>query len=336
MSFDLTAIAEQFNTEDKAREFFEQMRWPNGPICPHCGALNEAHRIPQKTKRKGAKGRNRPGLWYCRACQDQFSVTEGTVMECTHIPLNKWLLAFLLLGASKKGMSAHQLHRTLGVTYRSAWFMAHRIRYAMSQEPIKTKLAGDVIELDETYVGGRGRIGHNPPKYPVVSLVSRKGGSRSVAVANVTGDTLRAVLRQHAPFETTLYADSGSGHKSLDECVNKLELVNHEAGEYVRGPVHTNTVEGFFGILKRGIYGTYHHVSPHHLQRYLHEFDFRYSNRHISDGDRTQAAIVATQGKRLRYRELPAYGKQEKPKGRTWRGRPKPKQEGPLTTGDQP
>src|SRR5579871_7047671 len=150
--FDLASIAEQYNTEEKARQFFESMRWPNGPICPHCGVCNEAHRIPQTTKRKGAKGRNRPGLWYCRACQDQFSVTEGTVMECTHIPLNKWLLAFLLLGSSKKGMSAHQLHRTLGIGYRAAWFMAHRIRYAMGQEPIKSRLEGEVFEIDETYV----------------------------------------------------------------------------------------------------------------------------------------------------------------------------------------
>lgn len=305
---DLTAIAERYNSEEKAREFFERMRWPNGAVCPHCGCKN-AFKLGQ---RKSAKRHSRPGLWKCRECSDQFTVTEGTVMECTHIPLNKWLLAIYLLGSSKKGMSAHQLHRELGVTYKSAWFMAHRIRYAMTQEPIRSKLTG-TVEVDETFIGGR--INHKPgapAKAVVVSLVQRGGEARSFHIKHITGANLREVIDKNVSKDATIYTDAYVGYTGLDADYLAHESVNHSAGEYARGQVHSNTVEGFFSILKRGIYGVYQHVSPQHLSRYLDEFDYRYSTRNTDDGKRAINAIRMTQGKRLTYRELPAHA-YEKP-----------------------
>jgi len=239
-------------------------------------------------------------------------VTVGTIFEDSHIPLSKWLLAFHLLSASKKGMSAHQLHRMLDVTYRSAWFMAHRIRYAMVQPPY-TKLLKGTVEVDETYVGGKeprhkGVQGRRQPnKQAVVSLVQREGESRSFQMKRLTGDALRSAIREHIEPQSTVYTDGYRGYLGVEYDVRKHETVNHVTGEYVRGNVHTNTVEGYFAILKRGIIGTYHHISPQHLQRYLHEFDFRYSHRYIKDGDRTQQALKMAEGKRLTYRDTKAH-----------------------------
>ena len=301
---DLSIIAERYNTEEKARAFFEATRWPNGAICPHCGCRN-AYKIG---RRSGAKRHSRPGLYYCRDCKDQFTVTEGTVMEHSHIPLNKWLLAIYLLGSSKKGMSAHQLHRELSVTYKSAWFMAHRIRYAMTHEPIKSKLSG-TVEVDETYVGGKERADRGGrkkiDKEAVVSLVQRGGEARSYHVDRVTEKTVRAIIRENLPPEGRVYTDSFRAYSNVPLDIETHEAVNHAQGEYRRGDVHTNTVEGFFSILKRGIMGTYHHISRQHLHRYLSEFDYRYTRRHDNDGERAIEAITKTQGKRLTYRELP-------------------------------
>jgi transposase-like protein len=273
-------------------------------------------------------------------------VTEGTVMEATKIPLQKWLLGFYIMGASKKGVSAHQLHRTLGITYKSAWFMAHRVRHAMEQEPLKSRLSG-TVEMDQTYVGGKMHNSHHgrrqPIKYPVVSLVQRDGGARSYHVASVNATNLREAIRKSVTPGSTIYADTAGAHVSLRKEKTIHGMVDHTADEYVRGDVHTNTVEGFFSLLKRGIFGVYHHVSPQHLQRYLTEFDFRYSLRKSSDSSRAINAICLTQGKRLKYRELPAHDESKIKGGRFWHNQfrpapqPNPQLEppfGPPTGGD--
>jgi len=311
---DLQAITERYNTEEKAREFFENMRWPDGAICPHCGCKN-AKRVGATYKtRKTAKRKNRPGLWYCLDCKDQFTVTEGTVMESSHIPLTKWLLAIYILGSSKKGVSAHQLHRTLGISYRAAWFMGHRIRYAMAREPFKSKLEG-TIEVDETFIGGRVPYaipGHwKKHKQVVVSLVQRGGESRSFHVEDTTAKTLADLINGNVPYKAKVYTDSWGGYTDVAVNHETHRTVNHYQGEYARGDVSTNTVEGFFSLLKRGILGIYHHVSEQHLPRYLAEFDYRYSRRKQDDSTRAIAAICATQGKRLTYRELPSGQKTE-------------------------
>jgi len=310
MTIDLDKISKRFNDDEAARAYLESLRWPHGVVCPHCGQKG-AYRLEA---RPGSKRPGRKGLWKCKDpdCGSQFTVTVGTIFEDSHIPLSKWLLAFHLLSASKKGMSAHQLHRMLDVTYRSAWFMAHRIRYAMVQPPY-TKLLKGTVEVDETYVGGKeprhkGVQGRRQPnKQAVVSLVQREGESRSFQMKRLTGDALRSAIREHIEPQSTVYTDGYRGYLGVEYDVRKHETVNHVTGEYVRGNVHTNTVEGYFAILKRGIIGTYHHISPQHLQRYLHEFDFRYSHRYIKDGDRTQQALKMAEGKRLTYRDTKAH-----------------------------
>lgn len=305
MHIDLASIAERYNTEDKARDLLERLRWPNGAVCPHCGCKN-ARKIG---KRSGARSHSRPGLYYCNECKDQFTVTEGTVMERSHIPLNKWLLAIYLLTGSKKGISAHQLHRELGLTYKSAWFMAHRIRYAMRQEPIRSKLKG-TVEIDETYVGGRAYNrpdGKVPEKHPVVSLIHRETGrAQSFHMPHVTAANLKEMVHNYVDQDATVYTDSANVYEGLSEYVLTHGTVNHSIKQYRKGAACTNTVEGFFSILKRGIFGVYHHVSEQHLHRYLSEFDYRYTHREATDGARAIGAVVASQGKRLTYRQLPA------------------------------
>jgi transposase-like protein len=330
-------IAPHFQDADKARKFLEMKRWPEGPICPHCGLLGEAYRLQADLEDKNAKGHGRKGLFKCAGCREQFTVTVGTVMEDSHIPLHKWLLAFHLLCASKKGMSAHQLHRMLGVTYKSAWFMAHRIRYAMTQEPLSSKLDG-IVEIDEAYVGGKKRHknkasnmqppmteeerikaifrtkegkgwakGVNPfdGKAPVVSLVQRGGKVRSMHMERVTQENLRPVLDKYLAEGVHVMTDSSCVVKMGPE--TKHDKVNHTAKEHVRYEngvcISTNTVEGYFATLKRGIDGVYHHVSKRHLNRYLSEFDFRYNSREVSDVERRDLAIKQVGGKRLKYRD---------------------------------
>jgi transposase-like protein len=259
-------------------------------------------------------------LWKCAACRKQYTVTVGTIFEGSHISLNKWLLAFYLLCSSKKGMSAHQLHRMLGVTYKSAWFMAHRIRYAMEQPPFAERLSG-VLEVDETYIGGKARnrhsrerhwqtrgrvsnIGRGVGKTPVVALVERDGMARSFRIANVTGAELRGAIRRNVDPSARLMTDAFKSYTGLGKEFASHEIVNHADDEWVRGDVHTNTVENFFSILKRGIDGVYHHVSEAHLPRYLAEFDFRYNHRSgngYSDADRTRIALSQVGGKRLKF-----------------------------------
>jgi transposase-like protein len=304
---DFSVYDERFQSPIKAADYLESIRWPKGPACPHCGTVDPKHYLLKSGTRK---------LWKCRSCRKQFTVTVGTIFEGSHIGLHKWLLAFYLLCSSKKGMSAHQLHRMLKVTYKSAWFMAHRIRYAMQQPPFQERLTG-TVEVDETYIGGKARnrlpryrgsanIGRGKDKVPVVALVQRDGVARSMRVASVTADELQGAVREYVDREARVITDSFSSYRGLSRDFAGHELINHADDEWVRGDVHTNTVEGFFSILKRGINGVYHHVSEAHLPRYLDEFDFRYNTRSangFTDADRTRVALAQTGGKRLRYAE---------------------------------
>jgi transposase-like protein len=309
----LANIAEHFSDPDKAREFLEKQRWPEGPFCPHCGELDNAYRLEPKP---GAKTPVRKGVWKCGGCRKQFTVTIGTIFEDSHIPLNKWLFAIHLLCASKKGMSAHQIHRMLGVTYKSAWFMMHRIRYAMTQEPLSSKLTG-VIEVDETYIGGKLRTGTQGArrsdrlspvanKEAVVSVLQRDGRVQSRHVEKVTAENLRPMLRAMIDEHAHLMTDTSTVLKATDVCT-KHDQVNHTAKEYARYEngvcITTNAVEGYFANLKRGINGVYHFVGKQHLHRYLTEFDFRYNSRDLKDGERTVMAIKQIGGRRLMLRD---------------------------------
>jgi len=306
----LKTVAQNFSDEDQARRFLEKQRWPDGVVCPHCGLIGQAYRLEADPESKNPV---RKGVWKCRGCQKQFTVTVGTIFEDSHIPLNKWLMAIHFLCASKKGMSSHQLHRMLGVTYKSAWFMTHRIREAMSQDSFFPPLNG-TVEVDETYIGGkrkhsgeRGRPDVMSNKKPVVTLVERGGRARSQRVARVTADNLSAVMKAHIAPKTHVVTDDFAGYINVRHTWPMHSVIKHSDGVYSRkgpwGRVHTNTVEGFFGILKRGINGVYHHVSEQHLHRYLSEFDFRHNSRKIKDNERSLLAIKGVAGKRLMYRD---------------------------------
>jgi len=307
-TINLTNLAKHYSDEESARTFFEKMRWPNGPVCAHC-SCDQVYRL---TPKEGSKRPGRKGLLKCKECRKQFTVTKGTIFEDSHIPLHKWLLAIHLLCSSKKGMSAHQIHRMLGITYKSAWFMMHRIRYSMTQEPLASKLQG-TVEMDETYVGGKFKNMHASKreemksrhgfgKAPVVTLVERGGNVRSFPVENVTSVNLKEIVKRNVQQQSNLFTDGSSPYFLVEKDYNH-ESVNHSVGEYVRNSVHTNTVEGYFSLLKRGIIGTYHHVSTTHLHRYTTEFDFRYNRRKTKDGERTVDAIKSAEGKRLYYKE---------------------------------
>ena len=284
--------AKYLKNEDAARAFIERLRWPSGPVCPHCGATKIYRLAVASTQRKVLK---------CAKCRRQFSVTVGTIFEDSHIPLTSWLGAMQLMCSSKKGMSAHQLHRMLAITYKSAWFMAHRIRHAMSEGIFTDKLGG-IVEADETYIGGKSTLETRyQKKTPVMALVERGGRVRSFPMTHVTAENVKPILREHIAKEATLMTDEGGWYYEVGKEFADYQTVTHSAKEYVRGLASTNTAEGFFSLLKRGLAGTYHHVSKQHLHRYLAEFDFRYSARKIDDAMRTILAVKGTEGKRLRY-----------------------------------
>lgn len=298
-----------FTDETKAREHLESIRWPDGPVCVHCGSVDKVYRLSGKS--------HRPGLIHCNNCNGSFTVTTGSVMESSHVPLNKWVLAFRLMASSKKGISAHQLHRTIAVTYKTAWFMCHRIREAMRDEtPQPMGGEGEIVEADETYWGSkdkrppkkgsryRGRPGTGG-KSKIVSLVHRGGKSRSFKVDDFKGETVKRILIENSLAGTRLMTDEGMPMFPVGSHFQSHETVLHTAEEYARGDVTTNTVEGFFSVFKRGMRGTYQHCGAQHLQRYLDEFDFRYSNRTalgVGDAERTRRAIKGAEGKRLTYR----------------------------------
>ncbi len=298
-----------FTDETKAREWLESVRWPDGPYCPHCGSVEKITKLEGKS--------HRPGLYKCNQCAGHFSVTVGTVYERSHIALNKWLLATHLLTASKKGISAHQLHRMLGVTYKSAWFMCHRIREGMADSnPGPLGGEGKAVEADETFQGPgkavftdkgwqmeQGTGGHRK----VVTLVERKGRARSFVVTDFKAKTIREVLVTNVDRKSDLNTDEARHYMNTGKEFAKHETVKHSAKEYARGSAHINTAEGFFSIFKRGMIGTYQHCGEQHLHRYLAEFDFRYSNRtalEVTDAERRDIALKGISGKRLTYRRI--------------------------------
>jgi len=307
MSLTLTDVSKL--TEDQARETFERIRWPNGPVCPKCGSV-------EATKLEGQA--HRAGLYKCRGCAEQFTATVNTILEDSHLPIRTWLMAFAVLCSAKKGVSALQLQRQLDIgSYRTAWHLCHRIRHAMTREPLKGLLGagGGTVEADETWVGGkpRKRVGKRQAggsrerpaltKTRVVGLVERGGRARAHVVPDLTGPTLKAAVRAHVDPSARLMTDENLAYFGLgSEFAGGHETVNHSAGEYARGDVTTNTIEGFFGLFKRGVMGSFHHISEKHMNRYLNEFSFRWDLRKVTDSERTAEAIKGAEGKRLSYR----------------------------------
>ena len=294
-----TAKTPYFHNDDKARQHLEAIRWPNGPVCPHCGSTDGAYRLEGEA--------HRPGLLKCKDCREQFSVTVGTVFERSKIGLSKWLFAVHLMCSSKKGISTHQISRTLGVTYKTAWFMTHRIRLAMTAEGGLMGSGGGVVEADETYVGRKpGRkirqgVGH---KEMVFSLVERGGKVRSQHITGKAFDGIKDALKANVSPEAILMTDEARMYRKIGKQFADHQTVNHSKEEYVRGEAYTNTIEGFFSVFKRGMTGVYQHCSSDHLHRYLSEFDFRYNNRAalaIDDAERTRRALRGIEGKRLTY-----------------------------------
>lgn len=305
-----------FHDETAARKYLESVRWPEGPFCPFCGQFETVKALP-------AKGSMGPGWYHCRECRRKFTVRVGTLYERSKIPLHKWLFATFLMASSKKGISAHQLHRMLGITYKSAWFMAHRIRESMTDDnPTPMGGEGQDVEIDETYIG-RLESGSTKQLYrdketgklrykwksgmsasrTIVTLVERNGRARSFHIGKFNMSTIREVIYTNADRASRLQTDDARWYRPIGKQFKGGHgRVNHTRHEYARGRDHTQTIEGYFSIFKRGMKGVYQHCGSQHLQRYLTEFDFRYSNRGISDAERTVIALKGIEGKRLTYR----------------------------------
>ena len=295
----INITAPMFHDEAKALAHLEASRWPDGAHCPHCGSARV----------RKMEGNTQAGMFLCNDCRDKFTVRTGSVMERSHVPLHKWLLATHIMAASKKGMSALQMSRMIGVTYKTAWFLCHRIREAMDGADGAGPLGGlgAVVEADETYVGGkaRNRATRKPaPKKAVVALVERDGKARSFHVANVNAKDIRALVVTNIDRASHLMTDESPVYTRVGREFNGHSSVNHSASEYVTtgGFKHSNTVENFFSIFKRGVIGTYHHMSEAHLGRYCSEFDLRYNTREMSDGERAAIIVKGMEGKRLTYR----------------------------------
>jgi transposase-like protein len=296
--------APHFNNEDAAFAYVEARLWPNGPVCSHCGETERVSRMGGKATRKG--------LHKCYACRKQFTVRQGTIFESSHLPLNVWLQAILLIASSKKGISSHQLHRMLGITLKTAWFLSHRIREAMRTGDLDQFGAdGGAVEVDETFIGrkaGAGRPGGGiAHKMKVFTLVDRSSGrARSVKIEAVTLDQIEPIIVANVAREAHLMSDEHSVYRRLKTTFAKQSRVFHGVGEYGRGSIHTNTIEGFFSIFKRGMRGVYQHCREKHLHRYLAEFDFRYSNRMAlgcDDMERADRMLMGVVGKRLTYQQ---------------------------------
>lgn len=311
----LVKLAQDYANKADARQLMEKILWPDGPVCPHCKS-KDVYRLKHRENTT-----TRPGLLKCSSCRKQFTITVGTILEGSHLPISTWLMAIFLMCSSKKGMSAHQIHRMLGVTYKTAWFLCHRIRFAIGKGPLAEMLKG-TVECDETFVGGKPRVGDklakeghrggyrkDSSKVPVVALIQRDGDVRTQVVASVSQKNLRQFVETNIDKKSTIQTDQFGMYRTLFYPWKEHQVVNHSAGEYARknpdGSVsHVNNCESFFSLIKRGVYGAFHHVSPEHLPRYCDEFSFRWNNRKVSDGQRMTTALAMTVGKRLTYREV--------------------------------
>jgi len=294
-------------TEDEAREILEGIRWPDGIECPHCKS-KDVVRINGKSEKV------RDGLLRCKECRKQFTVTVGTIMERSHITLRQWVQAFYSMCSHKKGVSSLQLQRNLGLhSYRSAWHLTHRIRSAMREDPLASLLKG-IVEVDETYIGGKpkktetgepNKRGRGTKKASVMAMVEREGNIVSKPIENVTAKTLKTAIRQAVDRESTIMTDEFPSYSGIgSEFKGGHAVINHGLGEYVRADVSTNTAESFFALLKRGVHGTFHHISKKHLARYCNEFSFRWDNRKVTDGERAEEAVRNMGGKRLMLKDL--------------------------------
>ena len=290
-----------FQDEDAAYAKLEGFIWPNGAVCPHCGCTDRMRKM------NGAA--TRPGLYKCYACRKQSRVTVGTVFESSHVKLHVWLQAVYLMCSSKKGISSNQLARTLGVTVKTGWFMSHRIRAAMASGAGLPPMGGEgaVVEIDETFIGQKADMPKQrgyAHKHAVLTLVERGKGSRSFHVDGTAAADLLPIIKANVDPKTQVMTDEAGQYASLKKHFAGHDFVRHGKGEYVRGEVHSNTVEGFYSVFKRGMKGVYQHCSERHLHRYVAEFDFRYSNRvklGVDDAQRTAEALRGIVGKRLTY-----------------------------------
>lgn len=305
-SLNLANLSLVFSSEDRAREFMEAKRWPNGPVCPHC----KSEKAYTLTGKKESASPVRKGVYKCSSCRKQFSVRVGTIFEDSKIELRKWLIAIHLMTSSKKGISSLRIQRELGVTYKTAWFITHRIREAMKQDPIKGMLGGggNTVECDETFVGGKARNAHGdkvPEKKAVAVLVERDGRVRAKHVENVSATELRQHIIDNVHIDSKIVSDDFTSYKRIGKPFSKgHDTVQHTNGEYVnKDGEHTNTAESFNALLKRGHYGIYHQMSKKHLHRYCDEFVFRWDHRKVDDGERMLSLIQATDGKRLMYKQ---------------------------------
>lgn len=298
-ALNLIDLVKRFPTADAAREFLEKMLWPGGVTCAHCGVVGNA------TKLEGASCR--PGLYQCRDCGKQFTVTVGTIFEDSKIGLDKWLIAANLICASKKSISALQISRMLDLPYKTAWFLCHRIRHAMQNNSF-AKLDG-VVEVDETYVGGKAKNEHKgapiPVKTPVVSMISRtEDRMKAVAVTDVNSKTIGAIMKKYVKPSAEIFTDGGTHFPEAVKGFNGHETVNHDAKEYVRGVVHVQNCESFNALVKRSLMGAWHSVSRYHLDRYVGEVAFRWDYRKVSDSERMRQALRQVVDCRLTYRHL--------------------------------
>lgn len=302
--FPIRDLPKACSDETAAVEFLEQHRWGGHPACPKCGDMDVYQMRDRKTGERQKNYR-----WRCRGCKAQFTVRVGTVFEDSRIPLRHWCFAFWRASTSKKGVSALEIHRQTGLCYKSSLFLLHRIRYAMGIDPLESggPLNG-VVEIDETFVGGKPRKPRRPrdswtDKQPVMAMVERGGRAKATVIPNVTAKTLKTAIRESVDRKAWIFTDEHRGYTGLADEFGDHQTVNHSSGEYARDGVSTNTVEGFFSIVKRGLNGIYHSVSKEHLQLSMNEYAFRYTNRAMEDGQRVIAAIQAADGKKLYYRQ---------------------------------
>jgi transposase-like protein len=301
----LVTLAQKYSDEDKARQLLESLLWPDGPVCPHCKNHKEKA-IYKLNPKEGSK--TRKGLYKCGACRKQFTVTVGTVFEDSHIPISKWMMAFFILCSSKKSISALQLSRMLNLGYQAAWFMAHRLRFAFTDDG-KKKLKG-VVEIDETFIGGKGPMRTKlSRKTSVMALIEQDGNMKARVVPNVSYKNLGRVLREEVQNDAVICSDENTAYQTVNKEFKAHHTVNHSKYEYILRmsdgiAAGTNRCESFFSLLKRGVHGAWHNVSREHLHRYVNEFAFRWNTRKLTDGERMETAVPLISGKRLTYRQV--------------------------------